>query len=221
MIKGKLIVIESGTDASGKATQSRILAEQLAADGFPIIKIEFPNYESPASWPLKMYLNGDFGSDPLDVNAFAASTFFAVDRYASYKQQWQEQYFSGAVIIADRYTTSNMVHQAAKIDNSEERKEFITWLRDFEYGKLGLPEPDLVVFLDVDPQASRKLLEQRDRPKDIHETDREYLVASYMAAKEVAATEGWVHINCVRDGKMRSIAEIHQEIYEAVRNLLT
>lgn len=145
MTKGKLIIIEAG-DGSGKATQTQKLYEHLQADGYKVHKVEFPDYEADSSMLVRMYLNGDFGQHVDDVNAFAASTFFAVDRYASYRMKWKKYYEAGDIILADRYTTSNMVHQAVKITDSAERDAFLDWLWDYEFNKLALPVPDKVVF---------------------------------------------------------------------------
>lgn len=147
MGKGKLIIIESGSDASGKATQSERLYERLISEGKKCMKITFPDYESDSSALVKMYLNGDFGKNPNDVSPYVSSTFYAADRYASYKTKWGEFYNSGGIIISDRYTTSNMVHQAAKIE-SPEKEKFLEWLYDLEFNIYGIPTPDEVIFLD-------------------------------------------------------------------------
>lgn len=160
MAKGKLIIIESGSDASGKATQSNRLYERLINEGKQCMKITFPDYNSDSSALVKMYLNGDFGKDPNDVNPYVSSTFYAVDRYASYKTKWGEFYNNGGIIISDRYTTSNMVHQAAKINNDEKEK-FLDWLYDLEFNIYGIPKPDEIIFLDVDPEVSQELMKDR------------------------------------------------------------
>lgn len=220
MSQGKLIVIESGTDGSGKATQSQLLVEKLKKKKFNVKKIEFPNYQSKASLPLQMYLNGEFGQDPEGVNAFVASTFFAIDRYASYILDWKEFYNAGGIIVADRYTTSNMVHQGSKIADEIERNEFLNWLIDLEYQKIGLPEPDLVVFLNVDPKISLELIEKRDEDKDIHENNKKHLLEAYKTACSIAVEQGWVRVDCIKDGKLKSIEDISRSILVHVENIL-
>lgn len=224
-MKGKLIIIESGSDACGKATQTARLYERLKGENYNIKKVEYPNYKSDSSALVKMYLNGDFGSNPDDVNAYAASTFYAVDRYASYKKEWKSFYDDGAIILADRYTTSNMVYQAAKIDDKDEKEKFLDWLWNFEFNLYGIPEPDCVFFLDMPPEVSHKLLEERAKKveslkRDIHESNYDYLVHSYKNALYVAEKYNWIKINCVKDGMLKPIDEIHEEIYRRVKNIL-
>lgn len=219
-MKGKLIIIEAG-DGSGKATQTELLYKHLVNDGKDVCKVEYPDYASESSALVKMYLRGDFGKTADSVNAYAASTFFAVDRYASYRLKWKERYDKGAVIIADRYTTSNMVHQAIKIEKLEERSAYLNWLFDLEFNKMGLPQPDLVIFLDMPPQFSDKLLQTRGTSsgnKDIHEADKNYLHHCYAVYKEIAAKYGWNCVNCIAAEKIRPIKEIHEEIYTLVKN---
>lgn len=221
-MKGKLIVFE-GTDGSGKATQSRLLRERLAREGITCRKLDFPRYGEPSAAPVELYLHGAFGTRPDDVNAYAASTFYAVDRYASYKQDWGAYYEAGGLLVADRYTTSNAVHQASKLPEGE-RQEYLKWLFDFEYRLLGLPEPALVFYLDVPTEVSEKLLRRRERETnteaDIHERDEAYLRACREAAARTIEECGWRRIDCTRDGEMRSIDDIHEEIYGIVRELL-
>jgi len=222
---GKLIVIE-GSDASGKATQTKILYERLLYEKNNIRKVEYPNYNSESSALVKMYLNGDFGSLPCDVNAYAASTFFAVDRFASFKKEWEKFYKDGGIVIADRYTTSNMVHQASKIEDRVERDRFLDWLWDFEFTIFGLPIPDCVVFLDMPPELSRGLMKERDNKftgeteKDIHEKDYAYLTSSYNNACNIADKYGWRSISCVKDGSLKSVDEIHQEVYKVIKKVI-
>jgi dTMP kinase len=220
MKTGKLIVIESGTDSSGKATQSNLLVERLQKAGRKVKKIEFPNYSSNASYPVQMYLQGEFGKDPDDVNAYAASTFFAVDRCASYLKDWRDFYQDGGIIIADRYTTSNMVHQGSKMLNKQVRNEYLSWLADLEYDKIGLPRPDLVVFLNVDPSIAIKLMDTRNRKKDIHELDTDHLIAAYKTACDIANEQEWAWVDCTKLGQMRSIEDISEDIYKSVIEVL-
>jgi len=218
---GKLIVFE-GVDGSGKSTQYRRLCERLRSSGREFRSLVFPQYEEPSSALIRMYLAGEFGARPSDVNAYAASTFFAVDRYASYKKDWGAYYENGGLIVTDRYTTSNAVHQASKL-SEEERKSFLRWLFDFEYGKLGLPEPDLVLFCDVDLSVSVEHLRRREAETnthaDIHERDEGYLAASIGAAREAAELCAWHRIDCGVSGVLRSVEEIGAEVDRAVEEL--
>lgn len=219
---GKLIVIE-GTDGSGKSTQFRRLTEHLQQDAQEFKTLVFPRYSEPSSSLIRMYLGGEFGSKPTDVNAYAASAFYAVDRYASFKQDWGEWYRQGGLIVSDRYTTSNAVHQASK-EPAEKQREFLKWLYEFEYDRLGLPRPDLTLYLDVPTDFTEKLLRNREEATntqaDIHEKDMEYLTTCRNTGRAAAAFYGWTVIECVRDGKMRSIEDIHEEIYRHVRQCL-
>lgn len=218
MSKGTLIVIE-GLDGSGKATQAKLLYDSLRYQGKDVRQVSFPDYDSDSSALVKMYLAGDFGSDPVDVNAYAASTFFAVDRYASFKKNWREFYENGGVVIADRYTTSNAVHQCSKLPETE-WEGFLDWLFHFEYDLLGIPAPDRVFYLQTAPGVNQKLLDQRyhgdEQKKDIHERNTDYLAHSRAAAEFCAKKLGWTTIHCVRDGAMRGIQEIHEELLDCL-----
>ena len=215
---GKLIVIE-GLDGSGKATQARRLYETLLQRGLPVRKISVPDYASDSSALIKMYLAGEFGKDPSAVNAYAASTFFAVDRYASFKKDWGSFYLDGGVIIADRYTTSNAVHQCSKLPEAQ-WDSYLNWLFDFEYRLMGIPAPDSVVYLQVDPEVSQKLMTGRyqgdETKKDIHESNTAYLDRSQLAARHCARVLGWKTVHCVKDGKMRDIEDIGQEVLASI-----
>lgn len=224
-IKGKVIAIE-GSDGSGKATQTKLLYDKLISNGLPVRKVEFPNYNSDSSALVKMYLNGDFGDEPDDVSPYVASTFYAVDRYASFMKEWRKFYNNGDIIIADRYTTSNMIHQAAKIDNKKEKEEFLKWMYNFEYKIFNIPEPDCIIFLDMPPEYSYKLMEERknkftgEEQKDIHEKNKDYLLKSYYNAFHIAEKYGWQKVKCVYDNKVKSIESIHKEIYDIVIKLI-
>ena len=219
---GKLIVIE-GTDGSGKSTQFRRLTEHLSQDNQEFKTLVFPQYSEPSSALIRMYLGGEFGSKPTDVNAYAASAFYAVDRYASYKKDWGQWYENGGLIVSDRYTTSNAVHQASK-ESGEKQSEYLKWLYEFEYDRLGLPRPDLTIYLDVPTEYTEKLLRSREEKTntqaDIHEQDMQYLATCRETGKAAAAYYGWTVISCVKDGVMRSIEDIHQEIYQHVTRCL-
>ncbi|MBE6006901.1 MAG: thymidylate kinase [Sarcina sp.] len=214
MNKGKLYVIE-GLDGSGKATQAEMLYKKLTDLGLPVRRVSFPNYESDSSAPVRMYLRGDFGTDPYAVNAYAASSFYAVDRYAGYKADWGAFYESGGIIIADRYTTSNAVHQCSKLPE-EEWEEYLDWLFHYEYDLLGIPAPDAVIYLEVEPEISQKLMAVRyrgdEKKKDIHERNVDYLERSARAASYCCRKLGWKLVRCTRDGAMRSPEEIAEEI---------
>ena len=224
MARGKLFIIEAG-DGSGKETQTRLLAQRLIREGHRVRAVAFPDYEADASMPVRMYLRGDFGMQADEVNPYAASTFFAVDRYASYRMKWGQDYEAGTIILADRYTTSNMVHQAVKIRDAAERDAFLDWLDDFEFNKLGLPVPDAVFFLDMEPCAAERLLTARAQAKgeapDIHERDADYLRRTHDAYVLLTARCGWVRIPSSADGVPLPIEEIHERLYAEVRKFLT
>lgn len=212
--KGRLIVIE-GVDGSGKATQAKLLYESLRDGGVPVMVVSFPNYASDASALVKMYLRGDFGREPGDVNAYAASSFYAVDRYASFKRDWESFYRDGGVIVADRYTTSNAVHQCSKLPE-DQWPDFLRWLFHFEYDLLGIPAPDQVIYLQTEAVVTEGLLLKRyggdESREDIHEADRAYMARSRRAAEYCARELGWTVVRCVKDEKMRSMEDIHAEI---------
>ena len=212
---GKLIVIE-GVDSSGKETQTKLLYQYLKEQGENVRMLSFPDYDSDFCMPVKRYLAGDLGDNPDDVNAYAASTFYAIDRYASFKMKWGSFYEEGGTIICDRYVTSNIVHQAMKIKG--DKAPFMDWLEDLEYNKLGLPRPDAVLFLDMPPEYARMLMANRknkitgEDKKDIHEKNAEYLDKAYENAVGVCEHLGWHRIHCAKDGEVREIADIHAEI---------
>ncbi len=219
---GKLIVIE-GTDGSGKSTQFRLLTQAVEKMGIEFRKLVFPQYQEESSALIRMYLGGQFGDKPSDVNAYAASAFYAVDRYASYKKVWGEWYENGGLVLSDRYTTSNAVHQASK-EPEERRGEFLRWLYEFEYDKLGLPRPDLTIYLDVPTAYTEQLMRAREAATgtsaDIHEQDLGYLATCRQMGRAAAEFYGWTVIECVRDGAMRSIEDIHEEIRAHVARCL-
>lgn len=221
-MKGKLIIIE-GSDGSGKATQTEKLYDRLKQNNYNIKKVEYPNYKSESSSLVKMYLRGDFGKDATDVDPYVCSTFFAVDRYASFKTEWEEFYNDGGIIICDRYTTSNMIHQASKID-IEERDKYLDWLSDLEFNLYKIPEPDCVIFLDVPVEVSKQLMKDRNNKitgesqKDIHESNLDYLKKSYENSLYIAQKYNWNRIDCIKDSSMRTIDDIHEEIYSIVED---
>ncbi len=223
---GKLIILE-GLDGSGKATQAKLLTEALTAQGRRVRGITFPNYESDSSALVKMYLRGDFGQKPDDVNAYAASAFYAVDRYAGCKADWGAFYDAGGLLVADRYTTSNAVHQCAKCP-PQEWDAYLAWLFDFEYRKLGLPAPDAVIYLAVDPEVSQQLMTARYRgdesKKDIQEKDTAYLARARAAAEYCAKALGWRRIECTKSESnvktMRTVQDIHAEVLAHLADIL-
>lgn len=213
-MQGKLIVIE-GLDGSGKATQAKRLFEGLKDCGKIVMKVSFPDYESDSSALVKMYLRGDFGSDPNSVNPYAASSFYAVDRYASYVQNWKRFYHEGGIVIADRYTTSNAIHQCAKLPETQ-WEQFIRWLFHYEYELLGIPTPAQTIYLRVDPEISQRLMTERyqgnETRKDIHEADLAYLKNARRAADYCAGRLGWNTVECVRNNALRSVEDVFAEI---------
>ena len=219
---GKLIVFE-GTDGSGKSTQFDLLTKRLEQEGQGFRRLRFPRYDQESSALIRMYLGGQFGSDPAAVNAYAASTFYAVDRYASYLQDWKQDYEAGTLFLADRYTTSNAVHQGSKMP-AEEREEFFGWLYELEFGKMGLPKPDLVILMDMPIELTRQLMRRREADTntqaDIHEQNLAYLEQCRQSALAAAAHYGWHVVSGAKDGQLRSIEEIHAEVYEIVRSCL-
>ncbi|MBE7042377.1 MAG: thymidylate kinase [Ruminococcaceae bacterium] len=218
---GKLIVIE-GVDASGKQTQTELLYQRLPKAK----RVSFPDYQSQSSALVKMYLNGEFGTHADDVSPEVASVFFACDRYASYKQKWGNYYQNGGIILADRYVTSNLIHQTCKIQEEDYRQQFICWLEEFEYGLMKLPKPDLVVFLDMPPEYAAQLMANRsnkitgEEQKDIHEKDSGYMRRAYDNAVAVAEQMGWKRLVCAENGVIKTPEEISQEVWNLVAELL-
>ena len=221
-MNGRLIVFE-GTDGSGKATQSRLLCEHLQRENIPYKNITFPQYGKPSAAMVQEYLDGNLGRRPGDVNAYAASLMFSMDRYASYKQDWGAYYEQGGLVIADRYTTSNAVHQTGKLP-PEQRDGFLDWLFDFEYRLLGLPEPTRVLYLDMPTEATEQMMRLREAAThttaDIHEKDEEYLRRCRENAAHVVARCGWTRIDCARAGAPRLIDDIHNEVMTCVADLI-
>jgi dTMP kinase len=223
-MKGKIVVID-GVDSSGKECQTAKLYHRLK-ENYDIRTLSFPNYDSQSSALVKMYLQGDFGQNPDDISPYVASTFYAVDRYASYKTDWEQFYQHGGIILADRYTTSNMVHQAAKLKTLEDKAKFLDWLWDYEFNLFTIPVPDCVLFLDMPPQYSQQLMSKRANKitglsqKDIHENNLAYLTSSYNNALYVANKYNWTRINCIENGDIKSIEDIHNDIYTIVKKTL-
>ena len=222
MGKGKLIVLE-GIDGSGKSTQYRRLCQRMENDKIDYNHIVFPRYDKESSALLRLYLGGAFGTDPGDVNAYTASTFYAVDRFASYRDDWGRIYENGGLILSDRYTTSNAVHQGCKLPD-DELPDCFNWLADLEYVKMGLPRPDLVIYLDVDIETATRRMRRREAKNntqaDIHEKDTAYLERCLRTAGMAAEHYGWVRIPYKKDGVEREADEKNAEIYSVVLKAL-
>lgn len=222
---GKLFVID-GTDGSGKQTQFEKLKKRFDEEKIDYRVVSFPNYDSPSSSLVKMYLGGEFGTDPKKISPYIASTFYAVDRYATFKKGYQEYYNNGGIILADRYTTANMVHQAGKIEDDEEREKFLNWLWDFEFNLYGIPVPTKVFFLNMPTDYALKLIEHRknkithEDKKDIHERDEKHLRDAYNEACKLVKKYDWYEVECVKDEKIRSIDDIHEEIFKELKKYL-
>ena len=217
--KHNLIVIE-GLDGSGKGTQTALLRDRIISEGYAVKQISFPNYSESSASLVKSYLSGEFGSSPDSVNAYAASSFYAVDRYAAYKKHWEADYLGGVNILADRYTTSNAVYQMTKLPKKE-WDSYLEWLEDYEYRLLELPSPDKVIYLDMSPQVSQKLMSGRysgdESRKDIHEVNISFQEQCRRSALYSAERLGWNVISC-SDGEMPcGIDEISDKIWNAVR----
>ncbi|MBE6701105.1 MAG: thymidylate kinase [Ruminococcaceae bacterium] len=219
---GILITID-GLDGSGKQTQSELLFNRLVKEGIKAKIVSFPDYDSNSSALVKMYLAGEFSNDPNAVNAYAASSFFAVDRFASFVKDWKKEYEEDTVIIANRYTTANAIHQLSKISEDKEREDFLNWLYDFEFNKLSLPAPDLTLFLEVPVEISLGLIKKRSedtgRTIDIHE-NAEHLKGAYSAAIFSANKLGWTTVHCAKEGEMRTREDIAEEIYNLVKEYM-
>ena len=218
---GKLVVID-GLDGSGKTTQFEILREKLDADT-AVKAISFPDYDQPSSALVKMYLNGEISANAADVNAYAASSFYAADRYASYKMFWEKNYLSGELILASRYVTSNAIHQMGKLPESE-WDSYLEWLADYEYINLALPEPNLVIFLDMPVEISQRLMTGRyngdEKRKDIHEANIEYLKLCRRSALYAAERLGWKAVPCSVGDKVLPIEDISVRLMQLIKEVL-
>lgn len=222
MIHRNLIVIE-GLDGSGKATQTELLCRSIERSGRAVRHISFPNYGESSAALVKSYLTGEFGSSPDAVNAYAASSFYAVDRYAAYKKHWSTDYLSGIDIIADRYTTSNAVYQMTKLPRSE-WDSFIDWLEDYEYCLLELPRPDTVIYLDMSPEVSQRLMSGRysgdESKKDIHEANMSFQQKCRESALYAANRMGWNIVDCADHGEPRGVGDISRDVWKIVEPTL-
>lgn len=221
-MNGKIIVIE-GLDGSGKNTQTKLLINYLSNLKLKVNYLSFPNYSSPSSSLVKMYLNSEFGENPNDVNAYAAASFFAVDRYAGFKKNWEKIYKNGDIIICDRYTTSNAVYQMCKIPENG-WDSYLTWLYDYEYNKLGLPKPDGVIYLNMPLEISQNLMKKRysgdESKKDLHESNIRFLQTCKKAAEYIALKDHWFQINCAENKAVKSKELIHNEIIDFLKKYI-
>ena len=222
---GKLFVID-GTDGSGKQTQFKKLQERLDKEGIDYKTVSFPNYDSPSSSLVKMYLSGEFGENAKEISPYIASTFYAADRYATYKKELEKYYINGGIILADRYTTANMVHQSGKISDKKEREKYLDWLWDFEFNLYGLPVPTKSFFLNMPPDYAMKLMENREnkftheQTKDIHERDKSHIIDAYNAACDLVEKYNWYEVKCVKENKIRTIEDIHEEIFAEIKKYI-
>lgn len=216
---GKIILLESGTDGAGKATQANLLTNALVEKGHKVLRVDFPRYQNDSSILIKKYLNGDFGKNANDVNPYTASTFYAVDRFASYLEEWRSFYEAGGIIVLDRYSSSNMIYQGAKIRSEEELIDYVNWLNDLEHTKGGLPQADYVLYLDVPPLVSEKLRLGRDLKNqgtvDIHEENTQFMNDCYKTGSFLCDYYDWTRIDCTNsDNQLLNIEEIHSKIME-------
>ena len=217
---GKLIVIE-GLDGCGKTTQTELVCKRLKEDGIDFKKIKLPDYESDSSILVRKYLAGDFGKNANDVNAYATSVLYAADRFASYTEKWKEDYLAGKLIFADRYTPANAIYQMTKLPR-EEWDEYLDWLFDFEYNKIGIPAPDKVIFLDMPVEVSQRLMTERyegdENKKDVHEANVSFLNACREAALYAADKCGWFVVGCAENGSPLSIETINDAVYGILKS---
>lgn len=222
---GKIFVID-GTDGSGKETQFKLLCEKFEERNIPYYKISFPRYDNPSSSLVKMYLGGEFGENAQEISPYIASIFFSVDRYAGFKQEIEREMKTDKIILIDRYTTSNMVHQAGKISDKKERDKFLKWLWNLEFEIMGLPLPDKVFFLNMSPEFVEILIKNRknkitgEEKKDIHEKSAEHLRAAYEAGCYVAKKYKWEQIICNKKDMIRTVEDIHHEIFTKIKECI-
>ena len=212
-----------GLDGSGKTTQTELICKRLESDGIAYRQIKLPDYESDSSILVRKYLAGDFGKNAGDVNAYAASVLYAADRFASYTEKWGEDYRSGKLIFADRYTPANALYQMTKLEKNQ-WDPFLEWLFDFEYNKIGIPEPDKVIFLDMPVEVSQKLMTSRyggdESKKDVHEANVDFLNACREAALYAAQKYGWSIVECAENGEPLPIDIINDKVYKILLDTL-
>ena len=220
MNKGKLIVIEGACDGIGKSTQYDLLYKRLEKDNYKLVKHHFPSYNTTEGALVEKYLRGEFGN-PKDISPYFINSLYAVDRAATWKDSLEKEYDEGKIILLDRYTTSSLIYQASTIEDLDERKKFIDYVVDFEYDKLGIPEPDKVLFLHAPFDLVTKLRNERKQNEgitnDIHERDIEFMKNVYDNAMFLADYLNWDKIKCNDNDKMRSIEDIHEEAYQKIK----
>lgn len=218
-----LFIDLEGLDGCGKTTQTELLCERFNNLGISFKKIKLPDYESDSSILVRKYLHGDFGKNANDVNAFAASVLYTVDRFASYTEKWKNDYNNGTLIFADRYTPANAIYQMTKLPRSE-WDFYIEWLFDLEYKKVGIPEPDKVIFLDMPVEVSQRLMTERyngdETKKDVHEADTVFLNNCRDAALYAAKKCDWTVISCSDGEKPYSIESINNRIFEEIKDII-
>jgi dTMP kinase len=218
-----LFIDLEGLDGCGKTTQTELLCKRFEKENINYKKIKLPDYDSDSSILVRKYLNGDFGKNANDVNAFAASVLFAADRFASYTEKWKNDYENDTLIFSDRYTPANALYQMTKLE-PEEWDSYLEWLFDFEYNKIGIPEPTMVVFLDMPVEVSQKLMTSRyngdESKKDVHECNVEFLHKCRESALYACKKYGWKVISCAENGELLSIETINDKIYEAIKPIL-
>lgn len=214
-----LIVIEGVSDCIGKSTQVKELYKRLEQDGKDVIYHHFPSYGESGACLVEMYLNGKLGNRE-NINPYAVSTFFAMDRFCVYKNKLERELNNNKIVLLDRYTTSNLIYQGALFER-EEKEDFLDYVSDFEYNKLGLKRPDLVIFLKLDKDDVNTLRENRDNEsKDVNEKDLNFLDKVYDNSLYVASKYSFKIIECSKDGKLRSIDDINEEIYSIVKSVI-
>lgn len=219
MNKGKIIVVEGACDGIGKSTQYSLLEKLLINNGEKIVKHHFPSYGTYQGIPVEKYLAGDFG-DIKDLSPYFINDLYATDRAVTWYSELKEAYDSGKTILLDRYTTSSLIYQAAVIENIEERKAFVDYVCDFEYNKLGIKKPDVVVFLYAPFDLVTKIRNERKQNdglvNDLHERNLEFMKKVYDNAMFLADYLGWNKIKCNKGDEMKTIDEIHDEIARLV-----
>jgi len=209
----KLFVIE-GADASGKATQAKLLKERLEKEGNPVSLFSFPRYETETGKMVKRYLNGEFGS--LDeVKPEFAALLYSLDKFAA-AGEIEQALSSGKIVVCDRFTASNAAHQGAKFKDNEGRKKFISWIQSVESS---LPKPAATVYLDVPVPVSQELMKNRGE-KDLHESDAKYLENVRRTYLLLSEEHNWIKIDCVEESKLLSRESIHESVWSEIQSFL-
>ena len=218
---GNLIVIEGSSDGVGKSVQYKLLIDRLLKDKEKVITTHhFPSYGTYQGRPVEEYLKGNYGKIS-SLSPYFVNSLYAQDRAITWITGLKQEYDKGNIIVLDRYTTSSLIYQSSVIDNPKEKENFINYVCDYEYHKIGIPIPDLVIFLHVPFKLSRTLKGKRTSNEgiknDIHERDYEYLKKAYDTSIEIAKKYNWNFIECSSNNKMRSPEEIHEDIYKLIK----